>query len=70
MAKTTKSKREVTIKAADRKPIVAQMRGSIEFGEALQKIADFDGLSVSAMIDRAIREHARSIGFTDPIPKR
>jgi hypothetical protein len=65
-----KRKIDIETTSDDRKPFVIQVRGSIEFGEAVRKLAESDGMSVSTLVDKAIRDYARSIGFTDPIPKR
>jgi hypothetical protein len=52
------------------KPIIVQLRGSEEFKAALEKVAELDGLTVSGFVDRAIRDRARQIGYTKPLPKR
>lgn len=52
------------------KPIVVQLRGSLEFKGAIERLAEFDGTSVSAMVDRAIRRYAREIQFTEVLPRR
>jgi hypothetical protein len=52
------------------KPIVIQMRGSLEFKATVERLAEFDGTNVAAMVDRAIRRYAREIEFPDPLPKR
>lgn len=53
------------------KPIIVQLRGATEFKEAVERLAEFDGSqSVSALVDRALRQYARQIGFNETLPKR
>lgn len=52
------------------KPVAFQVRGSVEYKSALGKLAEFDGKSLASLADHAIRLYARTINFTDPIPKR
>lgn len=65
-----KRKIDIEISADERKPFVIQVRGSAEFGDAVRKLAESDGMSISTLVDKAIRDYARSIGFNEPIPKR
>lgn len=52
------------------KPIAFQVRGSLEWKAALEVAAEFDGKSIAALADHAIRWYARQIGFPEAIPKR
>lgn len=52
------------------KPLVIQMRGSLEWKQWLEELAEFDRSTVSDIIDRAIAAHARTIGFPKAPPPR
>lgn len=52
------------------KPLVIQMRGSLEWKEWLEELAKFDRSTVSDIVDRAIAAHARTIGFPKSPPER
>jgi hypothetical protein len=54
----------------ERKPLSLQIRGSEEWKAALTRVAEFDGLPVAVMVDRAIRQYARGIGFPGELPPR
>lgn len=53
-----------------RKPMVVQIRGSAEYKAWAERLARFDGLSLSALYDRAARKYAMEIGFKDEAPPR
>lgn len=53
-----------------RKPLIANFRGSPEFKEWLQALADYDRQSVAGVIERALVHYGRSIGFDKPAPGR
>lgn len=54
----------------NRKPLIANFRGSIGFKEWLQDLAASDRQSVAGVIERALVHYARSIGFTREAPER
>lgn len=53
-----------------RKPMVLQVRGSVEFKRWYEEFARFDGLTPTALFDRAIRRYAKEVGFTKEAPAR
>jgi hypothetical protein len=53
-----------------RKPMILQVRGSEGFKEWYEELARFDGLSPTALFDRAIRRYAKEIGFLKEAPQR
>jgi hypothetical protein len=52
------------------KPIIAQMRGSVEFKEWMEGAAKADRSSVAMFMERAVVFYAKSIGHTAPPPER
>ena len=52
------------------KPIIVQMRGSIEFKEWLEKAAKADRSNVAMFMERASVFYAKSLGVPDPPPER
>lgn len=58
-------------KAEDRnKPIIATLRGSLEFKAFLEKAAKTDRLSVADFLERAAVRYARELGLTEDVPER
>jgi hypothetical protein len=53
-----------------RKPLIIQVRGSRAYKEWYEELARFDGLSPTALFDRAIRRYAKEIGFLKEAPQR
>ena len=54
----------------ERKPMVVQVRGSQEYKEWAEGLAEFDGSTVAALYDRAVRQYAKAIGYDKQPPKR
>lgn len=54
----------------ERKPMVVQIRGSAEYKAWADRLAAFDGLTLAALYDRAVRQYARTIGFDETAPNR
>jgi hypothetical protein len=65
-----KKKPEKFVKDFESKPIAFQVRGVPDYKAAIEKLAKFDGKSVSSLADHALRVYARQINFPDPIPTR
>lgn len=66
-----RKKAEVVKPATDkRKPIVAQFRGNEEFGEWIRGLAASEGLPLSSLFDRAVRQYAKSVNYEPPPPTR
>jgi hypothetical protein len=63
-----KPKAEADEKA--RKPMILQVRGSDEFKVWFEELARFDGLTPTAVFDRAVRRYAKEVGFTKEPPMR
>lgn len=53
-----------------RKPMVLQVRGSEDFKTWFDELARFDGLTPTALFDRAVRRYAKEVGFTKEAPLR
>jgi len=53
-----------------RKPMILQVRGSDEFKQWYDELAEHDGLSPTALFDRAIRQYAKLVEFKKPAPPR
>jgi hypothetical protein len=54
----------------NRKPLIANFRGSPEFKEWLQKLASADRQSVAGVIERALVRYAKAIEFKEEAPER
>jgi putative IMPACT (imprinted ancient) family translation regulator len=54
----------------ERKPMVVQIRGSASYKVWAERVAVFDGSTLAALYDRAVRQYAKSIGFPDGPPVR
>ena len=54
----------------DPRPIVISIKGSAEFRDWLNELADHERVTSVAVIERAVVEYAANHGFTKPAPKR
>jgi hypothetical protein len=54
----------------ERKPLVVQIRGSLEWKAWVERVAEFDRHSVAEFADRAMAEYAQRIGFAERPPRR
>jgi hypothetical protein len=54
----------------NRKPLVANFRGSDAFKEWLSSLATFDRQSVAGVIERALVHYAKSVHFDKEAPER
>lgn len=52
------------------KPLAIQVRGSAEWKQWLEELAEFDRSTIADISDRAIAAYARQIGFPKPPPPR
>jgi hypothetical protein len=52
------------------KTIIAQLRGSVEFKEWLEKAAKVDRSSVAMFLERAVVHYAKTIGYSEAAPER
>lgn len=53
-----------------RKPMILQVRGGEDFKAWYDELAEHDGLSPTALFDRAIRQYAKLVEFKKPAPPR
>lgn len=65
-----KSKPEPVPDDKSRKPMILQVRGSEEFKAWYDELSRFDGLTPTALFDRAVRRYAKEVGFTKEAPLR
>jgi hypothetical protein len=49
---------------------VTTLKGSRDWAEWLSRFADYRRVSLAALIDMALAEHAKSTGFNENPPKR
>lgn len=54
----------------DRKPMALQIRGSTEWKSWVDRLATFEALPLASLVERALRQYARGVNFTDEPPKR
>jgi hypothetical protein len=54
----------------ERKPLVAQLRGSVEFKQWLEELVEFDARPLSMILERALKRYAKEAGFEKEAPKR
>ncbi len=67
MAKKKATKAEP--KLVKRKPLIVQVRGTLEYKEWAESLAAREGDTLAKWVDRAFRKIAREIGHPEP-PKR
>ncbi len=66
----TKKKTTSPSESADSRAIVVSMKGTVEFREWLNELAEFDRLTAVQVMEKGAVAYARQIGFTKPAPKR
>lgn len=54
----------------NRKPLIANFRGSAEFKAWLAGLAAFDRQTLAGVVERALVNYARLINYPEPPPKR
>jgi hypothetical protein len=57
-------------KVVNRKPMVAQLRGSAKWKAWVEMVAAKDDRSVTSLIERAVHRYAKEIGVTEDPPER
>lgn len=57
-------------KTSERKPMIAQLRGSDSYKAWIERGAKFDNRSVAGLIERSVAVYLREIGFTEEAPER
>ncbi len=68
MAKKTEKSKPEPAKAI-RKPMVVQVRGSEEWKQWAEGLAEKEGDTLAKLVERALRKWAKDVGYPDP-PKR
>jgi hypothetical protein len=51
-------------------PMIVQVRGSKEFKDWAEALAEFDSRSLASLVERSLKHYAQSIGFKKEAPKR
>lgn len=46
------------------KPLIIQLRGTVEFQEWAKALADYDRSTLADLVERSLVRYAREIGFT------
>ncbi len=57
-------------KDVDRKPMIAQLRGSEIWKAWIERAAAYDTRTVAGFLERAAVRYAKEIGFTEEPPER
>jgi hypothetical protein len=57
-------------KGSERKPLAIQVRGSNEWKAWAEELSKYDGSTLAGLVDRLLRQHARTIGFPKTPPER
>lgn len=52
------------------KPLIIQLRGTLEFKEWAEGLAGYDRSSLADLVERALVRYARDIGYTTEAPPR
>lgn len=55
---------------SDSRAIVVSMKGTVEFRNWLNELAEFDRSTAVQVIEKGAVAYAKHIGFTKPAPKR
>jgi hypothetical protein len=65
-----KTKPEAPPPEPDPRQIVISIKGSADFRDWLNRLADHERVTSVAVIERALVEYAANHGFAEPAPKR
>lgn len=65
-----KKKADPTPEASDSRSIVVSMKGSVEFRDWLNELAEFDRSTSVQVMEKGAILYASKVGFTKPAPKR
>jgi hypothetical protein len=68
--KMAKKKTAPTLEAADSRAIVVSMKGTVEFRDWLNELAEFDRSTAVQVMEKGAVLYAKQVGFTKPAPKR
>jgi hypothetical protein len=65
-----KKKAPPVMEAPDSRAIVVSMKGTVEFRDWLNELAEFDRSTSVQVMEKGAVLYAKQIGFTRPAPKR
>jgi hypothetical protein len=63
-------KKTAPMESADSRAIVVSMKGTVEFRDWLNEVAEFDRSTAVQVMEKGAVEYAKKIGFPKPAPKR
>jgi hypothetical protein len=58
------------VETADSRAIVVSMKGTVEFRDWLNELAEFDRSTAVQVMEKGAVMYAKQIGFPKPAPKR
>ena len=62
--------RQRKAKDAEPRPIALTIRGREEWKSWVKRLAEFERVPINELVDRALVQHAREIGFREQAPER
>ena len=65
-----KKKTTPPLESADSRAIVVSMKGTVEFRDWLNELAEFDRSTAVQVMEKGAVAYAKQIGFSKPAPKR
>jgi hypothetical protein len=65
-----KKKTAPALESADTRAIVVSMKGTVEFRDWLNELADFDRSTAVQVMEKGAVAYAKQVGFPKPAPKR
>lgn len=65
-----KAKKAAPMQSADSRAIVVSMKGTVEFRDWLNELAEFDRSTSVQVMEKGAVAYAIQIGFLKPAPKR
>lgn len=65
-----RKERSAGVEGWARKPMMMNLRGSPEFKQWVQELADYDRETAAGVIERALVHYAKAIGFAKIAPQR
>lgn len=64
------AKKQAAAAPADDRAIIVSMKGSVEFRDWLNRLAEFDRSTSVQVMEKGAVAYAKQIGFTEAAPKR
>ena len=65
-----KKKSDTATTASDTRAIVVSMKGTAEFRDWLNELAEFDRMTAVQVMEKGAILYAQKVGFLKPAPKR